>query len=238
MYLKMDFPDQWVDVENIDFGGQNFLDDSALPSSYTSYQQVAYDAIRNKTIAAIATDKSLTTAGEQLKRLEQNEGAECLYSIVMFIRGEVGYGNWQKVNEDYIGDTDGDTAQEFLDGWGRPISFIRWPSGFKSDLQNGQPGAITDISDIARSDHDPFDPIQTDNAYRLVPLIVSAGPDGLFDMATVKLDYNNINTDRQNGWNPYYINGGRRAGETGYDQNNNQTEDWHDNIHNHLISTR
>ena len=43
----------------------------------------------------------------------------------------------------YIGDTDDDGAPEFLDGWGRPIEFIRWPTGFaeRSDLMSGNSDA-------------------------------------------------------------------------------------------------
>jgi hypothetical protein len=56
----------------------------------------------------------------------------------------------------------------FIDGWGRPISFLRWAPGFSqySDVQSGN--KITD--------HDPFDPQNADpDAYRLVPLIYSDG---------------------------------------------------------------
>ena len=240
-YLKMDFPDQWTDIENISFGAVNSSSSTSLAPAFISYQQICYDFFRTNAIAKIATDTSLTTADQRKQRLEQNEGAECLYAIVMFLRGETGFGNWQKVNPDNIGDTDNDGAPEFLDGWGRPISFIRWPAGFVSDLQNGQPGSVTaadtNFREASLLDHDPFDPLYSEHCYRLVPLIVSAGPDGLFDIATIKLDYT-ITADRDNRWNPYYVKGGRRAGETGYDQNGNGTEDWHDNIHNHLISTR
>ncbi len=34
-----------------------------------------------------------------------------------------------------IGDTDGDGALEFLDGWGHPINFLRWAPGFDSQIQ-------------------------------------------------------------------------------------------------------
>ncbi len=99
-----------------------------------------------------------------------------------------------------IGDTDDDGAPEFLDGWGRPIHFIRWPAGFlgESDLMSGD----------AQSDHDPFDPFRRDHlsaqgpsaksypfngnwilqlrnpdsAFRLVPLVYSAGSDGITDI--------------------------------------------------------
>jgi hypothetical protein len=108
-----------------------------------------------------------------------------------------------------IGDVDADGMPEFLDGWGQPISWLRWPAGFISDMQpidaaGKRPGD---------ADHDPFDAYHRDEAgvdhavppgasaqltneinaiknrngsvnlpwataYRLVPLIYSAGPDG------------------------------------------------------------
>ncbi len=37
--------------------------------------------------------------------------------------------------ESEIGDTDGDGAPEFLDGWKHPISFLRWAPGFDSQIQ-------------------------------------------------------------------------------------------------------
>ena len=84
---------------------------------------------------------------------------------------------------------------EFIDGWGRPIRFLRWapgylpPSAYSSaktaqaaatDLQTGDPD----------NDHDPFDPLRTDvqlnggppRGYRLAPLIYSAGSDGETDI--------------------------------------------------------
>ena len=33
-----------------------------------------------------------------------------------------------------IGDVDEDGAPEFIDGWGNPIGWIRWPAGVVSDF--------------------------------------------------------------------------------------------------------
>lgn len=65
---------------------------------------------------------------------------------------------------DEIGDLDRDTASEFLDGWGRPIRFIRWPAQFSSLL-------------IDTSTPDPFDTGRVTTDWALVPLIISGGPD-------------------------------------------------------------
>jgi hypothetical protein len=81
-----------------------------------------------------------------------------------------------------IGDVDEDGAPEFLDGWGRPIHFVRWPAGFISDMQSVvAPSGLVSIDRVGdqEGDHDPIDPFGVDDtAYRLVPLIYSAGPDG------------------------------------------------------------
>lgn len=65
---------------------------------------------------------------------------------------------------DEIGDVDGDSAPEFLDGWGRPIRFIRWPAAFTSPLMDVQT-------------RDPLDHARVTGDWALVPLIVSGGAD-------------------------------------------------------------
>ncbi len=63
-----------------------------------------------------------------------------------------------------IGIVDGDGWQTFIDGWGHPISFLRWAPGFSqySDIQVADP----------LNHHDPFDYRNVDAAgYQLFPLI-------------------------------------------------------------------
>ncbi len=67
----------------------------------------------------------------------------------------------------------------FLDGWGRPIAWLRWPVACSYG-----PSAITGVpvpgismiqSGGSATDHDPFDPEHADaTAFQLIPLIVSA----------------------------------------------------------------
>lgn len=38
-----------------------------------------------------------------------------------------------------VADTDGDGMPEFIDGWGNPILFFRWPTYYNSDVQKGVP---------------------------------------------------------------------------------------------------
>jgi len=58
-----------------------------------------------------------------------HQGAECLYLIISSIRdGDTSGLDFFKESE--VGDTDEDGMPEILDGWGRPIEFLRWAPGF------------------------------------------------------------------------------------------------------------
>jgi prepilin-type N-terminal cleavage/methylation domain-containing protein len=71
---------------------------------------------------------------------------------------------------DEVADVDKDGLQEFVDGWGKPIQFRRWPTGFASPAQP--------IDGTRRT----IDSWFSDRGHRLVPLIFSAGPDGVYDI--------------------------------------------------------
>ncbi len=65
--------------------------------------------------------------------------AEMLYAILV-----EGIGPWGSVfsRDDFtdreVQDTDGDGLPEFVDAWGQPLQFFRWPLFYHSDLQRGQ----------------------------------------------------------------------------------------------------
>jgi prepilin-type N-terminal cleavage/methylation domain-containing protein len=98
-------------------------------------------------------------------------GAECLYMIVT--RGGFAADALELFRNDEVSDINKNNAPEFNDGWGRPIAFIRWPSGYSSVIQQQD----------FNVNPDPFDPMKvsgtgpTDLDYGLTPLIFSAGPD-------------------------------------------------------------
>lgn len=233
--LKMDFPDQFNDC---------------LPSVLTNHT----GSLRVEELTALSDRYAWHLLQADSHVADENQGAECLYLIVSSIRSDGG--NWKKVDESFIGDTDNDNAPEFLDGWGRPVEFIRWPAGFASDMQAGQPDPPLLTPPAARNynspwvvkaatvDHDPFDPFRADPlAYRLVPLIFSAGPDGIYDLIKPFPQYSDSEFAK-NRWNPHFLfewpeGSGkyRRMGEP-FDVNEDGVENWHDNIHNHLISAR
>ena len=94
--------------------------------------------------------------------------SECLYMATSRFSGNA----MENFRTDEIGDFDKDRAPEFADGWGRPIAFIRWPTGFVYPYSPIQ-------SNLPADSHDPFDPFGIEKqATALTPLIYSAGVDG------------------------------------------------------------
>ena len=85
-----------------------------------------------------------------------NGAAELLYMIVSMGSPQ----DMEQFNQSEIGDTNGNGYPEFLDGWGRPIFFLRWAPGFTpySDIQ------MKDANDPQVHYHDPFDARLTDTS--------------------------------------------------------------------------
>lgn len=89
-----------------------------------------------------------------------NMQSECLYLILSSIQdGDTNGLEFLRENE--IGDTDGDLMPEILDGWGKPIAFLRWAPGYV--------GSHSQLND--EFSPDPFDPL----GVRAVPGDISKG---------------------------------------------------------------
>ena len=197
--MRMELPDRWTDVEDdpglgsgVPGGLQRPAISHAYLERYTNNVNPVTGAVTNPTFPL--------------------QSAECLYLIVT----TGGLGD-DAVLEDHfrhadVGDTDNDGAPEFLDGWGRPIRFLRWAPGFVSELQPmmvddpSTAGVDESLQRDVMNNHDPLDPLKvdlpepmltpldppkfsglrtTDNlfaGFRLFPLIYSAGPDGVVDI--------------------------------------------------------
>lgn len=152
---------------------------------------------------------------------DQYQGAECLYLIVTCANPDAR----SLFAEANIGDKDNDGMKEFLDGWGNPISYIRWPAGLTSEIQSRN----------ATTDHDPFDNmIRESTAYRLVPLIYSAGADGEYDTHFGQAHTYPVTSNKID---PYAVAGAAQIG-TLIDTNSSGTLEYWDNIHNHLIGLK
>ena len=155
--MVREMPDSWADVP---LDAQAF---NNLEVSDGTYLQTA--PVRAYTITRIANSSNPNFSLSLLKAAYGN--SECLFMIVT--RSGFEPDALEMFRTDEVGDIDKDGANEFLDGWGRPIAFLRWAPGMTGSLvQNGNP-------DLA---HDPMDPLRQDStAFALVPLIFSAGPD-------------------------------------------------------------
>jgi len=130
---------------------------------------------------------TLTTGGQSVPLADQFQSAECLYLIMT-----TGFGDENSEGQTWhtrdVADTDNDGMPEFIDGWGTPIEWIRWPAGYFSDLQptslptgDHDPSISPDPFDIRGIDRVP--PTGGSNpppprGYSIFPLIVSAGRDG------------------------------------------------------------
>jgi hypothetical protein len=91
-----------------------------------------------------------------------------------------------------VGDTDGDGLNEFIDAFGKPIRWIRWPAGFPGSsryypdmldptLVSGSPARLTVASEpLDRLGCDPGWLTTQQPGTGLTPLVISGGLDGFF----------------------------------------------------------
>jgi prepilin-type N-terminal cleavage/methylation domain-containing protein len=165
--MRMELPDRWTDVRDPSVTG-------IRPPSVNRTYQRKINAANN---------------GNGVTDGDSFQGAECLYLIIA--HGADDADALTHFSQSDIGDTDGDGLLEFLDGWGRPISFIRWPAGFASprqsrdetkDFDQFNPWRIPDIATPTPPDRAP--PSGALRRFAMFPLIYSGGPDKKYDLAT------------------------------------------------------
>jgi len=165
--MATDLPDLWDDAW------------SASAANYSLFPSTANFNSPNPRYQAIGTSRLAGLSDPTLAMAY--ESAECLQMIV--VRGGYSPDAVEQFRSDEIGDVDGDGLPEFLDGWGRPISFIRWPAGLSSVIQ---------LQTLTANDPpDPIDPLGVTDASKswtdraLTPLIYSGGPNNSLDIDTL-----------------------------------------------------
>lgn len=118
----------------------------------------------------------------------EHQGSECLYLILSnsFVGGSSAL---DAIPSSNIGDTDNDGMPEILDGWERPIEFVRWPNGFGStaDVELSVDLSLPDDFDLFRSDFGYSVPGGV-APWSMRPLVVSAGSDGQHGLNFVPRD--------------------------------------------------
>ena len=73
------------------------------------------------------------------RHVHKTARSEMLYAILVEGRGPLGsVFSRDDFTDKEVQDTDGDGLPEFVDAWGQPLQFYRWPVLFHSDLQRGQ----------------------------------------------------------------------------------------------------
>jgi len=147
---------------------------------------------------------------QTLGSADVNDSSEALYHMLTNMKvGESPPVDAGEYLASEVADTDGDGNLEFIDAWGNPLRFYRWPTrllksdgithdettdhpnvalliqGFSDDLVNTDPddplGLIIPANSSAAVKTEFEDAYHTANTYFL-PLIVSAGPDGLLGL--------------------------------------------------------
>ncbi|MFH1266445.1 MAG: type II secretion system protein, partial [Planctomycetota bacterium] len=279
--MRLEMPDRWADlapdpavvgpnpqVAAVDpMSGNEILDVNGSPSYRFPVPALA-QAYRRRYDQAVARMKSSTTypddpspnpaVGSWQERRNRYSSAECLYMIVTMGGGADVRDQFQ---DSEIGDADGDFLPEFHDGWGNPILFLRWaPAVTESDVQaTAYVSSYADLAEllalmlpVALADHDPFDSRNVQEyAYRLVPFVYSAGPDGIYDInfePDYRCRYEDPASQLRGLGDPFfYMDGGSRKENdagipvdslvnesvTAPDAGNNGSLDHYDNIHNH-----
>jgi hypothetical protein len=212
--MRMEMPDRFTDIPDK-------TNNKDMPVTHTIPGNNGSPLIPIPSVAV----KYRKLLDQATKKTPQFASAECLYLIVT-----VGLDDPDVLEQfapDEIGDTDGDGLLEFLDGWGRPIDFLRWAPGFTSPMHNWNlnPAKGPVVYPTA---HDPFDPM---HIYRpaqgepfydpakpkeqqvyppLYPLIYSAGPDHINDIyddaVSPPFEYSKVNN------NPYAVVAGSMLG--------------------------
>lgn len=122
--MRMEMPDRWSDVtDNPVAPFQHPLATSLLP---------AYNGTLNR--PAVSQGYYAKWSAGTPPSIE-NQGAECLYMIVMGSLAQEGDSR-DFFKADDVGDIDNDGFPEFHDAWNQPIEFIRWAPGYLSPLQS------------------------------------------------------------------------------------------------------
>ena len=133
---------------------------------------------------------------------QQNANAELLFLIVSDSEFD-GSSAIEMFDQSEIADTDEDGLNEFVDAFGVPLKWIRWPTGYQiggknyPDMLNS--GIVDQATQSVSVDSEPYDRIKADPGWRTTntnlrpgvfppPLVVSAGPDGFFGLNFREID--------------------------------------------------
>lgn len=182
--MRLEMPDRWSDVTRNPSSPQ-VNDSSVMLSVMGGYYLKALPDASRRYQAALRT--GFVAAGNNQSIVTSNADAKCLYLIVTNDPESAA-----QFREDEIRRIDTSAMPVFVDGWGNPIHFLRWPAGFVSEPSAnlfGDSNIQTRALNLDGSfvNPDPFDPLGVSKryavggeiaGYALYPLVFSAGSDG------------------------------------------------------------
>ncbi len=188
--MRMELPDNYVDLAytptSLTLTGPPSSTDlypGVPPMTFNSSPGREYNVLRNyfkvgRPIVESDPAASLVANTSQAWTTTY-QASECLYAIVADSTSGGGSALEGFVASE-IGDVDGDGFPEFIDAWGEPIGWIRWPAGYDSPLNVGYKKSSPDAFDPLRTAFQWSDASLTQKPWTVVPLIISAGADRKF----------------------------------------------------------
>lgn len=113
------------------------------------YYQTGYDGVDNnqnglidELAEGVDGNNSAQVTTNLANHTHKTARSEMLYAILVEGMGPLGSAF---APDDFtsreVADTDGDGLPEFIDAWGEPLQFFRWPIFYHSDIQRGFPNA-------------------------------------------------------------------------------------------------
>jgi prepilin-type N-terminal cleavage/methylation domain-containing protein len=201
--MRMELPDRLTDLFSVDLSG---VIQPAITNGAMSVQGVAtvYDST-GAPAGAIpgipmvwappARWAAYVARGQTTQWNTTYQSSECLRLILEMLPAGSGVA-LDNIRPTESADTDGDGMPEIVDAWGRPIHWLRWPVGYDAEvLRNGGPDVLDELQvdwgfirhpvpgDVpVASPPNPYGWVSA-GPFNLLPLVMSAGPDGVFDIA-------------------------------------------------------
>ena len=157
--MRMELPDRYSDIKVLNEDTNQFEYfasgpfpgiDINTPNNRPPLLQAYLQRLSAAEAVLIASRVDINTPQDAYRELSSdNYAAEMLYlTLSIPFDGDDFIG---LISEKYIGDTDGDGMPEFIDAWGNPIAWIRWPAGLlNTDAEGGANpswGYVTDLHD-------------------------------------------------------------------------------------------
>lgn len=102
--------------------------------------------------SGLAADQIALIKTRLAKHTHKTARSEALYAFLVEGSGPMGSAlTREDFTKNEVQDTDGDGLLEFVDAWGEPLQFYRWPVLFNSDSQRGFPPLAKITQDLGNS---------------------------------------------------------------------------------------